>query len=131
MFKTASQVELYFSQVILEPYSPKGQEHLIISELYQSTGRRFMVSTQAFKDICYELLKTQIKTIDRKYSQFTQFIPTLDTATKIVIMIFDLHETFNQEVRVNQKLCKNIVFNTPKNICFGYLLESHISEEAN
>ena len=34
---------------------------------------------------------------------------------------FHRYETFSQEVTVNQKLCKNIIFHTSRNICFGYL----------
>ena len=41
---------------------------------------------------------------------------------KIRLMIFD-YETFAQEIKVNQKLCDNTVFNTSRNICFGYFLE--------
>ena len=31
-------------------------------------------------------------------------------------------ETFALKVTVNQKLCKNIVFNTSRNVCFGYFV---------
>ena len=36
---------------------------------------------------------------------------------------FECHETFTQEVTVNEKLCKNIALKL-KATCFGYLLES-------
>ena len=37
-------------------------------------------------------------------------------------MVVDWHETFVQELTVDQKLCKYIVSNTSRKICFGYLL---------
>ena len=41
--------------------------------------------------------------------------------TKFVIMIISGER---QEVNINHKSCKNLVFIISRNICFGYLLES-------
>ena len=44
---------------------------------------------------------------------------------------FECHETFAQEVTVNEKLCKNIAFKTSSNIYFEYLLELHHWGDSN
>ena len=39
-------------------------------------------------------------------------------------MIIKLAQNFAQELTINQKLCKYIVFNTSWNTCFGHSMDS-------
>ena len=59
--------------------------------------------------------------------QPTYFIHSIQRQ-KSLKWYFDWHETFAQEVAVNQKLCKNIASNTSRNTRFEFLLEMSPNE---
>ena len=68
------------------------------------------------------LLQTQNLSTSTAFKiQSTLFIQILNTI-KFIIMVNYLHKTVAQGVTVNQKLCKKIVFNTTRYICFEFLL---------
>ena len=103
-----------FSSVLEPRRRPKVKKALPIPETANITLTSEKQIISSYKQVGYFF----VATVNPPYTdtRYNEIIRYNDNS--------DWHETFAQEVAVNQKLCKNIWFNTSRNICSEYLFES-------